>query len=458
MAIRALLAITLMVAMAGPAIAGARAKPGRVGRLALVRHDETIVFARPTDGAAHLAVLVEQTQVRVLSTRGGWAHVSIWASVRGWVHRRDLVYRRLVETTSTYSAPPLRYPLEPAGPFRVSATAVATSILPLATAPGRSAVAYVTSGSRVRISAWRQDVKGQVWYRVRGLWALSKSVRFAQPDPATARSGGKLLWRRASGKGMWLTLGTAGQSDPHAIVQAARSNGITHFYVEAAVSPLGFHGKTSVGPLLHAAHRGGIAVLAWVYPYLYDIASDVALTRQVAAYRSAAGDRFDGIAADLERNMRPWRFGAYSQLVRQYLGPRYLLVGVTYPPQDLPSYPFAEVGRSYNLVAPMDYWHQTKSHYGLNYGRMAYGYRYGRRFAAESILSIRRAGVHVPIAPIGQVFDNFGKLEMGPHAPSAGEIRGFLDGSKRSGAVGVSFFQWMTATDGEWREIKAYRY
>jgi hypothetical protein len=199
-------------------------------------------------------------------------------------------------------------------------------------------------------------------------------------------------------------------------------------------------------------------VIAWVYPYLYDLAADVALTRQVAAFRTPAGNRFDGIAADLERNVSLSTVRGYSQLVRWYLGPRYLLVGVTYPPQSFPTYPFAEIAHDYNLIAPMDYWHQTKSAYGLDYAHLQYGYTYGYRYALDSIKTIRQVARSVPIAPIGQVFDDFGRLEMGPYAPAASEIQGFLAGSKSGGAVGASFFQWMTATDAEWHAIRTYRF
>jgi hypothetical protein len=60
--------------------------------------------------------------------------------------------------------------------------------------------------------------------------------------------------------------------------------------------------------------------------------------------------------------------------------------------------------------------------------------------------------------PIGQTFDNFGRLEMGPYAPSAAEITGFLRGARDSGAQGASFFQWMTATEPEWRAIRGFRF
>jgi hypothetical protein len=47
---------------------------------------------------------------------------------------------------------------------------------------------------------------------------------------------------------------------------------------------------------------------------------------------------------------------------------------------------------------------------------------------------------------------------MGPHAPSAAELLGFLQGSKAEGAIGASFFQWMTATDPEWETIDRFRF
>jgi hypothetical protein len=257
---------------------------------------------------------------------------------------------------------------------------------------------------------------------------------------------------------MWLTLGTIADTDPAFLATAARGDGITHLYLEAAISPLGFHGHDAVGPLIDAAHRVHLDVIAWVFPYLRDIGADVALTREVAAYRTASGQAFDGIAADLETNISLGTVRTYSQLVRLYLGPRYLLVGVTYPPQSFGSYPFGEVALRYDVVAPMDYWHQTQSRFGADYGHMAYSDEYGRRYAEDSIAGIRNAAPKAVIAPIGQTFDNFGRLEMGPYAPSAAEIRGFCAGAKSAGAIGVSFFQWMTATESEFQAIRAFRF
>ncbi|GAC1327781.1 MAG: hypothetical protein NVSMB22_19370 [Chloroflexota bacterium] len=427
-------------------------------RIGLILHDNVLLRDRPSGSAPVIAALVQQTQVEVIATRSHWSRVRIWASVPGWVQRKEIVFRRPWVTTSTYRAPEVHYHRQahPAQPLGVPA--VTTDTATLVRSPGLTAQNSLPRGTHLKISAWQQDANGVIWYRVGTMWVQGDAVQFTTADPARTRTGDGLVSARANGKGMWLTLGTVTDSSSAALVQAARRAGMTHLYVEAAISPLGFHGRRSVGHLLRSAHHYHVAVIAWVYPYLYDVASDVQLTRTVAAFHAASGDRFDGIAADLERNVTQPNVRAYSQLVRAFVGPRYLLVGVTYPPQSSPDFPYADVAHTYNVIAPMDYWHETSSDRGLDYGHMSYGYDYGFRYAADSIRRISRTTGAVSIAPIGQTFDNYGRLEMGPHAPSAQEIQGFLQGSKAAGASGVSFFQWMTATNEEWRTIQGFRF
>jgi len=429
------------------ALPAAAAPPRKV---AVARQDNVLVRDHPSPHAHIIAVLVQQTQVDVLKRANGWDRVRIWGSLSGWVRASQIVYRKLWDTTDHYQAPQIHY--------RVHASAAQPlAVRGVVTAPINVGTSLIRAGTIVPVSAWRQTASGIVQYRVNGSWVAGSAIRFITPNPSTLKINGVPIWKPVQGKGMWLTLGIA-PSDPNSVAEAAARDGITHLYIESAISPLGFHGKGSVGPFIDAAHRYHIAVLAWVYPYLYDIASDVALTRQAAAFRSTTGQRFDGIAADLERNMSPAPIRAYSQLVRAELGPNYLLVGVTYPPQSLPTYPFSEVARQFNVIAPMDYWHQTRTAYGLDYNHMRYGYMYGYRYAQDSIARIRAAAGNAVISPIGQTFDDFGRLEMGPHAPSSAEVHGFLAGSKAAGAIGASFFQWLTTDWAEWQMIKSFRF
>lgn len=445
----------LLVRMAG----STQAAPSRATyQIALIRHDNVPVFRRPQARGHALAMLVQQSQVEVVRVAGAWAQVQIWNSVRGWVRKVELFYGGPWHSVSTYRAPTIRHAVQAHAPAALHVSAVATAALELQSTPGGTVKGHLAAGAFATISAWQQDAAGTVWYRVGKAWARADALRFRLPDPGAAHVNGHPLSSLVAGKGMWLTLGAFATGDPSALARAAQRDGITHLYLEAAISPLGFHGRDAVGRMIEAGHARHLTVIAWVYPYLYDVAADVDLTRQVAAFRSASGQRFDGIAADLETNVTAAGVRTYSQLVRSTVGPNYLLVGVTYPPQSFAGYPFADVARSYNVIAPMDYWHETETANGLDYGHMRYGFEYASRYARDSVLAIRRIVGNVPVTPIGQAFDDFGRLEMGPYAPSAAEVQGFLAGSKSSGAPGASFFQWMTVTDAEWRAISDFRY
>lgn len=447
-----LLSLLLLGVLLLPGSAQARTRHGRTG---LILHDGVSLRRAPSTGASAIATLYEEQQVVVLGRKKGWARICIWASTTGWIPSRDVVFRKPWATTSTYHAPVIHERIRASGPHPLSV--MATTTAPTRLYAGARTVRTLPAGDTVRLTAWKQDAAGTIWYRTGALWARGATVQFRFPNFAAETRGGVPVWRGAAGKGMWLTLGTIATSSPSAIVAACRHDGLSQLYLEAAISPLGFHGRHTVGPLIDAAHRAHLTVIAWVYPYLYDVASDVGLTRRVMAYRTAAGNGFDGVAADIERNVTLSTVRAYSQLVRVAAGPRYLLVGITWPPQSFPTFPFAEMSHDYTVLAPMDYWHQTMTHYGLNYGHMRYGFAYGYRYAQDSIATMRADGVRVPIAPIGQTFDDYARLGIGPRAPAPAEIQGFLRGSRAGGAIGASFFQWMTASAGEWRVIRAGR-
>ena len=100
--------------------------------------------------------------------------------------------------------------------------------------------------------------------------------------------------------------------------------------------------------------------MAWVYPFLKDTTADVNLTMQAARYVTPDGHRPDALAADVEENMGVDEVHAYGQLVRAMVGDDYPLVVATYPPEMAQgrTYPFAVVARSWNVIAPMDYYHR----------------------------------------------------------------------------------------------------
>lgn len=152
-------------------------------------------------------------------------------------------------------------------------------------------------------------------------------------------------------------------------------------------------------------HRSGLRVIAWVYPYLRDLPTDVALTVAAARYTAPSGDRPDGLAADVEEDTAEeaaQAYGqaaqAYGQVVRDALGPDEPMVIVTAPPQADAgqAFPFATAALTWDAIAPMDYWHTQQRAYSA-----AEVYAYVRVSVAE----IRaRTRADMPVVMIGQMF------------------------------------------------------
>ncbi len=151
-----------------------------------------------------------------------------------------------------------------------------------------------------------------------------------------------------------------------AVVAAARAAGLSHLYVEIAESSRGFYGAPGLAALLPAAHRAGLRVIAWVYPYLHDLPADVALTVAAARYRAPSGDRPDGVLADIEENVAEGTVHAYGQIVRAALGPAAPMAIAAVPPQSSAgrAFPFATAALSWDAIVPMDYWHAQRRAYG----------------------------------------------------------------------------------------------
>ncbi|EQD27493.1 copper amine oxidase domain protein, partial [mine drainage metagenome] len=148
----------------------------------------------------------------------------------------------------------------------------------------------------------------------------------------------------AAGKGYWLLQSDLQKVNQQSLLSELKAAGVTHVYLEVEETSLGFYGSSSLRHFLYAAHDSGIAVIAWVFPYLYNVGYDISLTRQVAAYTAPTGDRPDAIAADMEENISPSAVGQYAQAVRQAMGPQGVFIAVTYPPIYHESYPYAALG------------------------------------------------------------------------------------------------------------------
>jgi hypothetical protein len=303
-------------------------------------------------------------------------------------------------------------------------------------------VGYSTEASRTWYEVQAGDQRG---------WIPPASVDLIARDPQALGPSGRPI-AAAAGKGMWATYDLLDRVSPEGIVETARANGLTHIYLQVGRTNLGFYGAAGLDRLLPVAHANGVAVIAWVYPFLRDTTADVYMTMQAARYVTPDGHRPAALAADVEENMTLNEVQAYGQLVRGMLGDDHPMIVATYPPEMAAgrTYPFAAVAKSWNVIAPMDYYRRPGRAYTTH---EAHGY------VARSIQLIReRAGRPVSIAPIGQAYGMQWPNETGPTNPSGDETVAMMRAAREGGAVGISFFEWAHATAPQWRAIGAFRW
>jgi len=397
---------------------------------------------------------------------GSWYQVAFLGSVTAWVPVSDVGTSPPSDAESSGDCPfpgvpdTVADPITSApGPYDMQAAGTTTQPTALRSAPSPTArvTAQVMPGQRAFVTQWGGDGNGDIWYlthvqeQVGWLWAYA--LRFDGPDPATHEVNGKPLWSLAAGKGMWFVNYFPRHTDMGTLIAAAKAAGITHLYPEVAISTDGFYGKATLDRLLPAAHKAGITVIAWVYPYLHNVAADLALTKAVVDYRTPSGDKVDGISADIEERTAAPAVYAYGQVLRQMVGPDTILVVTPYNPQARPNYPYPEVAASFNVIAPQDYWHNNE--------HTAFTGNSPRSLLLLTITAIRAelGGKFFPIEELGQTYDMFSN-DFTPNGtePSGDEIHADMQTAKEFGCIGVSYFEWQTASPDELDAFDSFKW
>ena len=252
----------------------------------------------------------------------------------------------------------------------------------------------------------------------------------ASPAPALPR-----------GKGMWLHyLRQAAGNDPAALVAQAKDFGLTHVYLRLGSSKDGFYAQGDLDRLLPVAHAVGLAVVGWDFPYLFDAEADAQRAKAETDYTTPTGQRIDAFSADIETRTEGVNISVpvgdtYSRRLRELVGPGYPLVATVPRPRYNPGYPYAEIVRQFDAVAPMVYW-------------------LGRDPAVEVDQAVTDlAGLGKPIMPVGQAYD--AGPEGGPPGPPPKEhLVRFIQAAQTRGVTGFSFWVWHTATPDQWAAIR----
>lgn len=417
------------------------------------------LWSAPSRASTFLSDVLGGTQMRVvgMNATGTWYQVLFLGTEKVWVEAPKVAATppdiRGADDACPFPGVPIitRNPIATVhGPYPLSGSGTVTlaTMLHAAPDPASRAVVAVAPGQRAFVTSWAGDGNGDIWYLAHAggslgwLWAYA--LQFDAPDPGIHTVHGVPVWQAVAGKGMWFTDYLPRHTDINVLVSAAVNSGITHLYPRVAESFYGFYDQNTLDRLLPVAHAHGIKVLAMVYPYLNDVATDLAMTQRVIAYRTPSGDAVDGIAADIEERTDPPAVYAYGQVLRQMVGPDYPLVATTYNPRGRPSYPYPEIAANFNVIAPQDYWHSDQTN--------PFTAQSARDLLALSVTTIiaQLGGRSFPIEELGQMYDMFsGNFTPGKNAPSADEIAGDFAAAKAFGCIGISFFEWNTASADE---------
>jgi hypothetical protein len=261
----------------------------------------------------------------------------------------------------------------------------------------------------------------------------------ARPAPPVANDLGVL-----NGKGMWIwkTLQTEG-GDVDKVVARASASGLRQIWVRVGDSRDGFYAADYLSRIVPRAHRAGIAVIGWGFPFLHDPEADAAWSIEAVNWRAPDGSRLDGFSPDIELAsegviLTERRITVYLGQVRPAAGSM-PMVATVYRATDARwngSYPYRAIAPYVDAFAPMVYWGCVEP-------------------GGATLESVQRLASLKPVHVIGQGYDMASEGgRVG--SPSPEETVRFLDVSRRSGAVGASLWVWQSMSGEQWDALSTY--
>jgi hypothetical protein len=266
-----------------------------------------------------------------------------------------------------------------------------------------------------------------------------EQVPDALAPPATRIAAADIV----AGRGMWTwQWGRTEGGDLGAVVRRAKAAGLTTLWVRVADSKSGFYGAKYLDRLVPLAHKEGLKVVGWGFPFMGDPVADAAWTAQVLDWQKE-GHRLDAFSPDLETAsegviVTERRIATYLGLARQKLAGRPLIATVYNPTDEWwVKYPYKLVASYSDAMAPMVYW----------------GCREPGADVQRAVARLAEFGL--PVVPAGQSYD-MGKDGGRPGNPTGLETLRFLHEARRAGAVGVAFWVWQDTTAEQWQAISSY--
>lgn len=264
--------------------------------------------------------------------------------------------------------------------------------------------------------------------------------------------------------GAWIDLyDYTDTSDPTSQLNEMRDHGVKTLYIQTGRHTTNaFHRPNGIGRWVEGAHARGIKVIGWYLPRYDDpISSQVTKTTAIASYRSPAGQRFDGLAIDIEdrtdpdtdAHLTPSQFFAgitkHLRLVRSAVGVSYPIGAITFAPLDMDiwpggwnGFPWSSIARYADVAMPMSYWSNR-------YGRCEASppdTRYCVDGYTRENVTRTRALTGLPVHIIGGVMTH---PKIGPST-----VRDFVDAAKAVRAYGASLYDARSTSDSEWVQVE----
>lgn len=279
---------------------------------------------------------------------------------------------------------------------------------------------------------------------------LCIAVALALAGGAGSERNGRPLLAAYRGLATWVDLyDTASWADPEGSVAEMSARGVRTLFLETGnyrqrvriVHP------PRVARFVEAAHAQGISVVAWYLPSLAHPRTDLLRSLAPIRFRTPLGERFDSFALDIEASivrsvaLRNERLLSLSRRIRSAAGRSYPLGAIIPSPRGMallphywPGFPYARLGRVYDVFLPMGYFSYRPHDLGGAFG-----------YTARNVALIR-AGTgrpRIPIHAIGGLAD----------ASSAAQVQAFVHAARACGIVGASLYDFPTTRPRAWARL-----
>jgi hypothetical protein len=230
-------------------------------------------------------------------------------------------------------------------------------------------------------------------------------------------------------------------------------NGVRTVFLQTvnAASRPGLVRKHALNRFIESAHHLRMSVVAWYLPTFAHVRVDRAHSLAAIRYRTEGGQRFDGFGLDIEATVvervrtRIRRLLWLSHRIRNAVGPSFSLAAISPSPFGMkrnPSYwgrlrrfPFAELSRVYDLIAPMSYFTYRVE-----------GKQWAHDYTAFNIAAVRNVSgdAHVPLHPVGGIANH----------TSLGEVRGYVNALREGGVLGGGLYDFTTTKPLHWPVLR----